>query len=107
MAIEGSYYFVGRDIAFGCLPKEESSSEDVWADNKVYSLRVVLLSDYEYKPVGSHTHDGEQQFKDGSQAEGPPRYREKGQGQQRHGGHQQQRGSAGRNTGHGLTDERN
>ena len=62
---------------------------------------------YEYKPVGSHTHDGEQQFKDGSQAEGPPRYREKGQGQQRHGGHQQQRGSAGRNTGHGLTDERN
>ncbi|WZZ76043.1 hypothetical protein YC2023_087413 [Brassica napus] len=40
MAIEGSYYFVGRDIAFGCLPKEESSSEDVWADNKVYSLRV-------------------------------------------------------------------
>ncbi|CAN6914495.1 unnamed protein product [Brassica oleracea] len=62
---------------------------------------------YEYKPVGSHTHGGEQQFKDGSQAEGPPRYREKGQGQQRHGGHQQQRGSAGRNTGHGLTDERN
>ncbi|KAG2263259.1 hypothetical protein Bca52824_070338 [Brassica carinata] len=53
---------------------------------------------YEYKPVGSHTHDGEQQFKDGSQAEG----------QQRHGGqkmYQQQRGSsAGRNTGHGITD---
>ncbi|XP_018483490.1 protein MODIFIER OF SNC1 1 isoform X2 [Raphanus sativus] len=45
---------------------------------------------YEYKPVGSHTHDGEhsreQQFKDGSQAEGPPRYKEKGQGQQRLGG---------------------
>ncbi|CAH8392690.1 unnamed protein product [Eruca vesicaria subsp. sativa] len=65
---------------------------------------------YEYKPVGSHAHDGEQQFKDGSQTEGPPRYREKGQGQQRHGGqkmYQQERGSAGRNSFHGLTDESN
>ncbi|KAJ0263349.1 hypothetical protein HA466_0037270 [Hirschfeldia incana] len=66
---------------------------------------------YEYKPVGSHTHDGEQQFREGPQTEGPSKYREKGQGQQRHGGqkmYQQQRGSsAGRNTGYGLTDERN
>lgn len=65
---------------------------------------------YEYKPVGSHTYDGErnrEQSKDSSQTEGP-RYREKGQGQQRHGGYQQQRGtSTGRHTGHGFTGERN
>ncbi|CAH8384697.1 unnamed protein product [Eruca vesicaria subsp. sativa] len=64
---------------------------------------------YEYKPVGSHAYDGEQ-LKDSYQTEGP-RYREKGQGQQRHGGqkpYQHQRGgSAGRNAGHGLSDERN
>ncbi|KAL0727097.1 hypothetical protein Bca4012_023190 [Brassica carinata] len=61
---------------------------------------------YEYKPVGSHAYDGEQ-WKESSEG---PRYREKGQGNQRHGGqksYQQQRGSAGRNTGHGLSDERN
>ncbi|KAF3534081.1 hypothetical protein DY000_02038209 [Brassica cretica] len=61
---------------------------------------------YEYKPVGSHAYDAEQ-LKDSSEG---PRYREKGQGNQRHGGqksYQQQRGSAGRNTGHGLSDERN
>ncbi|KAF8117770.1 hypothetical protein N665_0008s0115 [Sinapis alba] len=63
---------------------------------------------YEYKPVGSHAYDGEQ-LKDSSEG---PRYREKGQGNQRHGGqksYQQQRGSSsvGRNTGHGLSDERN
>ncbi|EOA15897.1 hypothetical protein CARUB_v10003988mg [Capsella rubella] len=66
---------------------------------------------YEYKPVGSHTNDGErnrEQSKDSSQTEGP-RYREKGQGQgqQRHGGYQHQRGTSGRNTGHGFTGERN
>lgn len=67
---------------------------------------------YEYKPVGSHTYDGEhnrEQLKDSYQTEGP-RYREKGQGHQRHGGqklYQQQRGTVGRNTGHGLTGERN
>ncbi|KAL1201241.1 Protein MODIFIER OF SNC1 1 [Cardamine amara subsp. amara] len=65
---------------------------------------------YEYKPVGSHTNDGErkrEQLKDSSQTEGP-RYREKGQGQQGHGGYQQQKGtSTGRNTDHGLAGERN
>ncbi|KAJ0239714.1 Protein MODIFIER OF SNC1 1 [Hirschfeldia incana] len=61
---------------------------------------------YEYKPVGSHAYDGEQ-LNDSSEG---PRYREKGQGNQRHGGqksYQQQRGSAGRNAAHGLSDERN
>ncbi|CAH2078051.1 unnamed protein product [Thlaspi arvense] len=56
---------------------------------------------YEYKPVGSHANDVREQVKDSSQTEGP-RYRETGQGQQRHGGqklYQQQRGGgAGRNT---------
>ncbi|XP_024004465.1 protein MODIFIER OF SNC1 1 isoform X2 [Eutrema salsugineum] len=66
---------------------------------------------YEYKPVGSHTYDREhnrEQMKDSSQTESL-RYREKGQGHQRHGGqklYQQQRGIAGRNTGPGLTDDR-
>ncbi|CAN8274030.1 unnamed protein product [Cochlearia groenlandica] len=65
---------------------------------------------YEYKPVGSHTYEGEhnrEQPKDSSQTTGGgPRYMEKGQGHQRHGGGQklyQQR----RNTGHGLTGEGN
>uniref|UniRef100_A0A1J3GVV1 Protein MODIFIER OF SNC1 1 n=1 Tax=Noccaea caerulescens TaxID=107243 RepID=A0A1J3GVV1_NOCCA len=68
---------------------------------------------YEYKPVGSHAHDGEEnreQVKDSSSQTDGPRYREKGQGQQRHGGqkvYQQQRGSVGRNSGQGLTGERN
>jgi hypothetical protein len=64
---------------------------------------------YEYKPVGSHTYDGErsrEQSKESSQTEGP-RYREKGQGQQRQGGYQQQRGTSGRNGGHGFTGDRN
>ncbi|KAH0941808.1 LOW QUALITY PROTEIN: hypothetical protein HID58_001445 [Brassica napus] len=60
---------------------------------------------YEYKPVGSHAYDGEQ-LKDSSEG---PRYREKGQGNQRHGGQKsyQQQGVVvlGRNTGHGLSDE--
>ncbi|CAD5328950.1 unnamed protein product [Arabidopsis thaliana] len=63
---------------------------------------------YEYKPVGSHTYDGErrEQSKESSQTEGP-RYREKGQGQQRQGGYQQQRGTSGRNGGHGFAGDRN
>ncbi|XP_018467933.2 protein MODIFIER OF SNC1 1 isoform X2 [Raphanus sativus] len=50
---------------------------------------------YEYKPVGSHAYEGEhsrEQLKESSEG---PRYREKGQGNQRHDGqksYQQQRG---------------
>ncbi|XP_019088279.1 PREDICTED: protein MODIFIER OF SNC1 1 isoform X5 [Camelina sativa] len=61
---------------------------------------------YEYKPVGSHTYDGERNREQQPKDTEGPRYREKGQGQQRHGGYQQQRGTSGRNTGHGFAGER-